>query len=176
MPSNEACGLTHEQIFTGSCPWCDEEVKMFDDLPQIAVARTRKCHWNVTAIERSLDSGDEDARAATVSNLVGADGPELEMVLPLLQKALRDPSRVVRSHALKAAVEMGETLTAEDARGLMRGILESPSGQAVKSLLIASRLISGGADFGASDDQDGLHPDDSDPDGDDRERVDVAPR
>ncbi|TWT73827.1 hypothetical protein Pla123a_37210 [Posidoniimonas polymericola] len=155
MPSNEACALAHEQIFTGSCPWCDEEVSMFDNLPQIAVARTRKCQWNVTAIERALDSGDESACAATVSNLVGADGPELEMVLPLLQKALQAPSPVVRTHAVRAAVKMGETLSAEDARSLMRGIFESPAGLSVKSLLVASRLLCNDLDFGDCVDPDG---------------------
>ena len=83
-----SCQITHPQIVSGPCPWCEES------LGDSSVAPTSTV-WNVPAMLTALSSPNEDVRSMTVTNLY-RDGLTTDVVVPLFSKALSDCSDHVR--------------------------------------------------------------------------------
>lgn len=141
MYLNPDCVLTHAQAFAGNCPWCDADLNSLRSVPRLVVARSRKCHWDVDAIESALGSLDAEVRMATLANLVSDDGPELEAVFPLLERAMRDRSAYIRMLAVRAIASLGRRLSADHADTLTKQMQGPPSGLATKALLLAHYLL-----------------------------------
>jgi hypothetical protein len=107
MPLKPACRATHPQILSGVCPWCCLPVSEQESCPE-----GERRQWDIARMEADLERDDFDVRSVTVSNLM-SHGPGIEAALPLLGKAMRDPSGRISRLACHALTKLGSELSPE---------------------------------------------------------------
>jgi hypothetical protein len=107
MQGKSACVVTHPQILTGVCPWCEQAIG--GSVTPIRTDDPRPTQWNWVAVDVGL-RGDRESRAVTLCNLSRL-AVSLERVLPLVSTALDDATREVRWEAEYACQQLARALT-----------------------------------------------------------------
>lgn len=141
MFEKHVCQVTHCQIASGNCPWCEAEFKISDGDEQTANGRSGKCCWNLASLNAALKHEDAEYRFLTVSNLESKHGPPLEIAVPLISDALRDHVPDVRRLAENALLTLGRSLSIEVVAAFENGLHGSPHELAFRILLAAHYFL-----------------------------------
>src|ERR1700693_72787 len=121
------CQISHSQILSGTCPWCEQPVG--DDADAGAPV------WSLPAMAAALDDPDDAVRNITISNL-RRNGPPVEQAVPLLSKALAGSAERTRKMAGHALDFLGSELSAEQVEGFEAQIPTSPHELAIRILAL----------------------------------------
>lgn len=114
MVRKPVCDRTHRLVLEGACPWCECVIAIGG--PN-AASGGRTCpplKWNLPILLDTLNHHDNQARFQVVSNLL-LFGPRGIDTLPVLRKALCDPSAEVRGEAAQTLSKWGRELSADEA-------------------------------------------------------------
>lgn len=110
------CEVTHRQILEGTCPWCDTELSGEGSPSGNASGRSKKCQWNVAALNAGLEDDSTEVRSSTVTNLMFKHGPPLQVAIPLLAKATVDDTEAVSRLAENALSSLGRDINLAEAQ------------------------------------------------------------
>jgi tetratricopeptide (TPR) repeat protein len=134
--TKQICTVTHGQVAEGTCPWCDTQLPKNPKARSVAKARSGKCHWDVDALSAAIEHDDTEVRSSTISNLMLDDGPDLDVAVSLLAKAMGDQNQQNRHFAENALTRLGQDITPEQVQELEDCLIGSPHEVATRILLL----------------------------------------
>ena len=88
------------------------------------------------ALSAAIEHDDSEVRSLTISNLTLDDGPDLDVALPLLAKAVGDQNQQNRYLAEIALSQLGRDITPEQVQELEDCLVGSPHEVATRILLL----------------------------------------
>jgi hypothetical protein len=103
MSRETACGTTHAQILSGTCPWCGTAIG--------TASQAGERQWDVSRLKADLFHNDQEARVITTRTM-GYHLPIVSEAVDLLRFALNNPDGRVRDAATYALGSVGGRLTA----------------------------------------------------------------
>lgn len=131
------CAVTHGFVAGGTCPWCGTLLSSNPAAHAVAEARSGKCRWNVDALTAAIVHEDIEVRSTAISSITLDDGPDSEVAIPLLARAMGDKSEQIRYLAESALTSIGRDLTQEQVTELEGNCEQSPHPTANRVLLLA---------------------------------------
>src|SRR4051794_29817009 len=134
--TKQICTVTHRQVAEGTCPWCDMQLPKNPTAHSVAKARSGKCHWDVDALSAAIEHDDTEVRSSTISNLMLDDGPDLDVAVSLLAKAMGDQNQQNRHLAENALSRLGRDITLEQVQELEECLIGSPHEVATRIVLL----------------------------------------
>lgn len=137
MDTEPVCRITHRQLLSGTCPWCDEIIiEGHERTTSNTTARVVDRVWNIDVLKSDLGAPDDEIRMSTVSNVM-SHSPPLNQSIPLLALALNDNDERIRVIAGHALSHLGRDISHEQAVELENQLETSSHELALRLVLVA---------------------------------------
>src|SRR5205085_2437418 len=105
-----ACDITHRQLLSGLCPYCDLPVLNGEIVIETVNTPATPMRWNVARLIADVRDQDRDISLEAVTN-IWLHGTILAESILVLQEALATEASDVRELASQALISMGAKLS-----------------------------------------------------------------